>query len=143
MNPAENRGGGDLSNQARLAAVVDRIMPADRDPGAIGFGALDYLKRHFSEFSDDLELIAAGLDALATMRPTMRRWRRSRTRRGSGGWWSSWPRASMPTPAMAAIAAPVRGPWLATNTGCRKVRTDRGGRMGNGPPGTPARSTMT
>ena len=26
-----------------LTAVVDRIMPADRDGGAVAFGALDYL----------------------------------------------------------------------------------------------------
>lgn len=56
-------------NQARLAAVVDRIMPADRDPGAVGFGALDYLERHFSEFPAERELIATGLDALATDSP--------------------------------------------------------------------------
>jgi len=30
-------------NRALLAAVVDRIMPADRDSGAIAMGALDYL----------------------------------------------------------------------------------------------------
>lgn len=28
-------------DRTRLAAVVDRIMPADRDGGAIAFGALD------------------------------------------------------------------------------------------------------
>lgn len=30
-------------DRTRLVAVVDRIMPADRDGGAIAFGALDYL----------------------------------------------------------------------------------------------------
>jgi choline dehydrogenase-like flavoprotein len=51
-------------DQPRLAAVVDRIMLTDRDPGAIGFGALDYLAKHFGEFVADAELVAAGLAAL-------------------------------------------------------------------------------
>lgn len=48
-------------DEALLAAVVDRIMPADRDPGAIALGALDYLERHFAERPTDATLIATGL----------------------------------------------------------------------------------
>ncbi|MGV3491188.1 MAG: GMC family oxidoreductase [Devosia sp.] len=51
-------------DEARLAAVIDRIMPADRDPGAIGFGALDYLARHFAEFPAERDLVSNGLAAL-------------------------------------------------------------------------------
>jgi choline dehydrogenase-like flavoprotein len=57
-------------NEARLAAVVDGIMPADRDPGAIGFGALDYLARHFAALPADRDLIATGLDALPSATPS-------------------------------------------------------------------------
>ena len=53
-------------DEVLLAAVVDRIMPADRDPGAIGLGALDYLRQHFAAFPADATLIASGLAALAT-----------------------------------------------------------------------------
>lgn len=51
-------------DEALLAAVVDRIMPADRDPGAIALGVLDYLRRHFADCPADAELVAAGLGAL-------------------------------------------------------------------------------
>lgn len=56
-------------DEVRLAAVVDRIMPADRDPGAIGFGALDYLRRHFADVPAERELIADGLASLPTDTP--------------------------------------------------------------------------
>jgi choline dehydrogenase-like flavoprotein len=51
-------------DEALLAVVVDRIMPGDRDPGAIALGALDYLKRHFVDRPADAALIAAGLAEL-------------------------------------------------------------------------------
>ena len=51
-------------DEALLATVVDRIMPADRDPGAIALGVLDYLRRHFADYPADAELIATGLGAL-------------------------------------------------------------------------------
>ncbi|WP_423067478.1 GMC family oxidoreductase [Devosia sp. CN2-171] len=47
-----------------LAAVVDRIMPADRDGGAIAFGAMAYLDRHFAEHSADAMATEAGLATL-------------------------------------------------------------------------------
>lgn len=53
-------------DEALLAAVVDRIMPADRDPGAIALGALDYLRRHFADRPTDATLIATGLAMLGT-----------------------------------------------------------------------------
>jgi choline dehydrogenase-like flavoprotein len=56
-------------NEARLAAVVEAILPADKDPGAVGFGALDYLSRHFAAFPTDRDLVFAGLDALPTDGP--------------------------------------------------------------------------
>ena len=51
-------------DEALLAVVVDRIMPGDRDPGAIALGALDYLKRHFVDRPADAALIADGLAEL-------------------------------------------------------------------------------
>ena len=54
-------------DEGLLAAVVDRIMPADRDPGAIALGALDYLKQHFADRPTDAALIASGLATLNTM----------------------------------------------------------------------------
>lgn len=48
-------------DKALLAAVVDRIMPADRDGGAIAFGAMDYLDRHFAEIAADAAAVEAGL----------------------------------------------------------------------------------
>jgi len=51
-------------DEALLAAVVDRIMPADRDPGAIALGALDYLLRHFADHPADATLVATGLTTL-------------------------------------------------------------------------------
>lgn len=56
-------------NEARLAAIVEAILPADEHPGAIGFGALDYLSRHFAAFPADRDLVSAGLDALQTDSP--------------------------------------------------------------------------
>lgn len=53
-------------DEALLAAVVDRIMPADRDPGAIALGALEYLRRHFLDRPADATLIAGGLAMLGT-----------------------------------------------------------------------------
>ena len=53
-------------DEVLLAAVVDRIMPADRDPGAIALGALDYLRQHFADHPADATLIANGLAALGT-----------------------------------------------------------------------------
>lgn len=53
-------------DQALLAAVVDRIMPADRDLGAIALGALDYLGRHFADYPLDAAAVATGLATLST-----------------------------------------------------------------------------
>lgn len=47
-----------------LKAVVDRIMPADRDGGAIAFGALDYVDRTLATLPKLGAAIAAGLNAL-------------------------------------------------------------------------------
>lgn len=47
-----------------LAAVVDRIMPADRDDGAIAFGALDYLDGILAGQPKQGAAIAAGLATL-------------------------------------------------------------------------------
>ena len=47
-----------------LAAVVDRIMPADRDGGAIAFGALEYLDRTLAAHPKLGAAIASGLSRL-------------------------------------------------------------------------------
>ena len=47
-----------------LRAVIDRIVPPDRDGGGIDLGALPYLERHFSDYPADEALIRAGLVAL-------------------------------------------------------------------------------
>jgi choline dehydrogenase-like flavoprotein len=52
-------------DQALLAAVVDRIMPADHDPGAIALGVTGYLQRHFEHDPADAALVSAGLAQLA------------------------------------------------------------------------------
>jgi choline dehydrogenase-like flavoprotein len=52
-------------DEALLAAVVDGIMPTDRDPGALAFGALAYLNRHFTGHADHRQQIADGLATLA------------------------------------------------------------------------------
>lgn len=50
---------------ARLRAVIDRIIPADQDPGALDLGADDYVAAQLAgearEFAED---IFAGLEAL-------------------------------------------------------------------------------
>lgn len=51
-------------DRTRLAAVVDHIMPADRDGGAIAFGALDYLDGILATQPKLGAAIAAGLSGL-------------------------------------------------------------------------------
>ena len=47
-----------------LRAVIDRIVPPDRDGGGIELGALPYLERHFADHPADEALIRTGLAAL-------------------------------------------------------------------------------
>lgn len=51
-------------NTALLLAVVALIIPADRDGGALEFGAPAYLERHFRAVPEDAAAIAAGLAGL-------------------------------------------------------------------------------
>lgn len=52
-------------DEALLASVVDRIMPAGRDPGALALGVTDYLTRHFAEYPADATLMGEGLAGMA------------------------------------------------------------------------------
>lgn len=47
-----------------LNAVLEQIVPADRDGGAVALGAPGYLVRHFAERPADAAVIAEGLTAL-------------------------------------------------------------------------------
>lgn len=53
-----------MSESRLLHAVLERIVPADKDGGAIAFGAASYLDRHFATSPDDAALITAGLATL-------------------------------------------------------------------------------
>ncbi|RYE88469.1 MAG: gluconate 2-dehydrogenase subunit 3 family protein, partial [Hyphomicrobiales bacterium] len=53
-----------MGESSALRAVLERIMPADGDGGAIAFGAEGYLDRHFAEFPDVAAAIQTGLAAL-------------------------------------------------------------------------------
>ncbi|MDB5542211.1 MAG: Choline dehydrogenase and related flavoprotein [Devosia sp.] len=48
-----------------LNAVIERIVPADADGGAVALGAPGYLERHFAEHPSDAVLIADGLGKLS------------------------------------------------------------------------------
>ncbi len=54
-----------------LEAVVDRIMPVDRDGGAVAFGATTYLYRHFAEHTDDAASVDVGLKTLVAGFPDL------------------------------------------------------------------------
>lgn len=55
-----------------LAAVVDRIVPADQDPGGTGFGADSYILGQFAgQLSGEAAAIAAGLDGLGSGFPAL------------------------------------------------------------------------
>ena len=49
---------------ALLDAVIERIVPADQDGGAVVLGAPAYLARHFADHTADADLIAVGLATL-------------------------------------------------------------------------------
>lgn len=49
---------------ALLNAIVERIVPADRDGGGVALGAPGYLARHFADRPADATLIASGLATL-------------------------------------------------------------------------------
>ncbi|MEO5808440.1 GMC family oxidoreductase [Devosia sp.] len=53
-----------IEQDSLLRAVIDRIVPADQDHSATGFGALTYLARHFAEDPADAALVRAGLAQL-------------------------------------------------------------------------------
>jgi choline dehydrogenase-like flavoprotein len=53
-------------DEALLAAVVDRIMPAGRDPSALALGVPAYLARHFAEHPNDAAAVSAGLARLGS-----------------------------------------------------------------------------
>src|SRR4051794_6528746 len=47
-----------------LSTVLDRIIPADRDPGALAAGTLEFVKDHLRQDRDTAEHVRAGLRAL-------------------------------------------------------------------------------
>ncbi len=47
-----------------LEAIVDRLVPADADPGACAAGALDYVIRHCEAHGEARQALAAGLEHL-------------------------------------------------------------------------------
>jgi choline dehydrogenase-like flavoprotein len=55
-----------LLENRTLAAVIDRIVPADRDPGALGLGALTHVLGVLDDHPHLAAEIRAGLDALDT-----------------------------------------------------------------------------
>lgn len=51
-------------HDALLDAVIDRIIPADADPGALDLGTPNYVRNHLGQAAADAQLIRDGLATL-------------------------------------------------------------------------------